>query len=353
MLTIGSLFSGIGGLELGLERAGLGPVLWQAEQDPYCQRVLAKHWPVAKRYDDVRDIDGRAERVDLICGGFPCQDISNAGKRAGMAGERSGLWREYARIIRELRPRFVVVENVSALLGRGFGDVLGDLAACGYDLQWDCVPAAAVGAPHRRDRVFVVAWRVPDTERDRVREEPGGRGGCGDGTSEAEPGNVGPAVVHPDGQRLEGRCGNLGDSPGRGQPAHADQALADAEVSRRSRRVEQIRDGSPIPGTRGDGQDCGYMADGDGVGRQSQRGSEVQHGEWSSLGDHVDRRDLPQWPPAPDDMHAWGRVQASAQPAFCRISHGVPDRAHRLRALGNAVVPQVAEVIGRVIVGMA
>jgi site-specific DNA-cytosine methylase len=105
--------------------------------------------------------------VDVLCGGFPCQDLSYAGKGAGLDGERSGLWGEYARLIRELRPRYVVVENVSALLARGLGRVLGDLAACGYDAEWDCIPASAVGAPHRRDRVWLVAYPNADAMRDR------------------------------------------------------------------------------------------------------------------------------------------------------------------------------------------
>jgi DNA (cytosine-5)-methyltransferase 1 len=157
---IGSLFSGIGGLELGLERATGGHVVWQVERDAWCRRVLAKHWPKAERFDDVCTVGAASlAPVDVICGGFPCQDISFAGKGAGLDGERSGLWYEYARIVRELRPRIVVVENVAALLVRGLDAVLGTLASLGYDAAWDCVPAASVGAPHRRDRLFVVAWR--------------------------------------------------------------------------------------------------------------------------------------------------------------------------------------------------
>jgi DNA (cytosine-5)-methyltransferase 1 len=173
----GSLFSGIGGFDLGFERAGIRTV-WQVEIDAHCRKVLARHFPDAQRFEDVRECcgidcldpgrwrDGEppCERkhylrpVDIISGGFPCQDISNAGKRAGIDGERSGLWSEYARIIRELRPRFVVVENVAALLGRGMERVLGDLAACGYDAEWDCIPASSFGAPHSRDRVWIVAY---------------------------------------------------------------------------------------------------------------------------------------------------------------------------------------------------
>jgi DNA (cytosine-5)-methyltransferase 1 len=157
-LTFGSLFAGIGGFDLGLERAGM-ICKWQVELDDYASRVLAKHWPNVPRHDDVRTFP-TAERdwsVDLICGGFPCQDISGAGTKRGLAGERSGLWREFARIIGFLRPRYVVVENVSALLVRGMGTVLGDLAALGYDSEWHCIPAAAVGAPQFRDRVWIVA----------------------------------------------------------------------------------------------------------------------------------------------------------------------------------------------------
>ena len=158
-MTIGSLFSGIGGLELGLEWAGLGPTLWQVEREPYAQTILARHWPDATRYDDVCTVGGKdLAHVDIMCGGFPCQDLSFAGKGAGLAGARSGLWSEYVRIVREVRPRFVIVENVAALLGRGLGRVLGDLAESGYDAWWDCVPASACGAPHRRDRLFIVAY---------------------------------------------------------------------------------------------------------------------------------------------------------------------------------------------------
>ena len=156
------LFSGIGGFSLGLERTGGFETVAFCEIEEYPRRVLAKHWPHVPCYDDVRTLtadrlaaDGIA--VDVICGGFPCQDISTAGKGAGLEGERSGLWSEIARLVGELRPRYVIVENVSALLGRGLGTVLGDLAALGYDAEWHCIPASYVGAPHRRDRIWIVA----------------------------------------------------------------------------------------------------------------------------------------------------------------------------------------------------
>lgn len=157
-MTIGSLFSGIGGLELGLEMCGLGPVKWQCEIDPYARAVLRKHWPQAAQYEDVRQLDGTAEPVDIICGGSPCQDISVAGKGAGITGKRSGLWKEYARVVGLLQPSVVFVENVAALRTRGLDVVLGDLAELGYDAEWSCFRAAEVGAPHRRNRLFLLAY---------------------------------------------------------------------------------------------------------------------------------------------------------------------------------------------------
>jgi len=158
-LTFGSLFAGIGGFDLGFERAGM-VCKWQVEIDDYANRVLAKHWPNVHRERDIRECGARnLEAVDVICGGFPCQDISLAGDGAGIDGTRSGLWSEYARIVRELGPRFVIVENVAALLIRGFDRVLGTLANLGYDAEWSCVSACSMGAPHSRDRMFIVANR--------------------------------------------------------------------------------------------------------------------------------------------------------------------------------------------------
>ena len=163
-MKVGSLFAGIGGFDLGLERAGFD-ITWQVEIDPYCQRVLAKHWPAVTRYGDIREVDWHAvEPVDLLCGGFPCQDISLAGKGAGLAGERSGLWFEYAKAIEVLKPRYVLIENVSALRSRGLDQVLGSLAALGYDAEWHCIPACAVGCPQTRDRVWVVAYRQSERQ---------------------------------------------------------------------------------------------------------------------------------------------------------------------------------------------
>lgn len=163
MLTFGSLFAGIGGFDLGLERAGM-TCKWQVEINEFASRILSRHWPSVRRWRDVRDWPQHdTERVDVICGGFPCQDISIAGKGKGLDGERSGLWSEFKRIIRELRPRFVIVENVSAILlprseRAPFGRVLGDLAELGCDTEWEVLPAKAFGSPHERERIFLIAY---------------------------------------------------------------------------------------------------------------------------------------------------------------------------------------------------
>jgi len=158
-MNVLDLFSGIGAFSLGLERAGMRTVAF-CEANERKRAVLAKHWPHIPCFPDVATLSGNQirERVDVICGGFPCQDLSLAGQRAGLAGERSGLWTHYARLIGELRPRFVIVENVPGLLVRGMDRVLGDLAALGFDAEWDCIPAAALGAPHLRARIWLLAY---------------------------------------------------------------------------------------------------------------------------------------------------------------------------------------------------
>jgi DNA (cytosine-5)-methyltransferase 1 len=200
MITVGSLFAGIGGFDLGLERAGM-QVLWQVEKDEYRRRVLEKHWPEIRRYADVREVHGPysythkircngkgqheegsegggesrhqspplgeagkerersgcLEPVDLICGGFPCQPFSNAGKRRGKDDDRN-LWPEFKRIIEECRPRWIVAENVLGLRTIYIDQVLSDLEGMGYATETVVVPAVAVNAPHRRDRFWIVAY---------------------------------------------------------------------------------------------------------------------------------------------------------------------------------------------------
>jgi DNA (cytosine-5)-methyltransferase 1 len=291
-LTIGSLFSGIGGLELGLERAGLGPVLWQVECDPFCRSVLAKHWPNATRYDDVRT--AQPPPADVLCGGFPCQDISDAGKRAGIGGERSGLWEHFARLIGVLRPRYVVVENVSALLSRGMGRVLGDLAALGYDAEWSSLRASDVGAPHRRERIFIVAHAAGQRRA---------RSGKGRECAGVDAAGANCPMAHAAEPRREGPDG-CREPPRERRPPIEPERLGDAWC--------------------------------DGGAPKSRLGGSVD-----GLPSWLDR-----WPAGPGEaQHAWEPPRT--------VQGKSVNRPARLRALGNAVVPRCAEVVGREILAIA
>ena len=159
MLHVGSLFSGAGLCDLGFHQAGFDHRFF-CEADPFCRAVLARHWPGVPVYNDVRTLDGaELPAVDVLVGGFPCQDVSCSGGRAGITqSSRSGLWYEYKRLIGEMRPRYAVIENVKGLLSKGMEIVLSDLSALGYDAEWQSLPAAAFGAPHLRERVFIVAY---------------------------------------------------------------------------------------------------------------------------------------------------------------------------------------------------
>lgn len=184
-LRVLDLFSGIGGFSLGLERTGGFETVAFCEIDPFCRRVLAKHWPEVPIYEDVRQLDASQLARDnlsptVICGGFPCQDISAAGHRAGIDGERSGLWREFARIIGDVRPRYVIVENSLGLVGH-LGRIAGDLSRIRYDAEWSPVSACSVGYPHMRKRLFVVAYPASEWGEQRGRIEfPASRDQTGD-----------------------------------------------------------------------------------------------------------------------------------------------------------------------------
>jgi DNA (cytosine-5)-methyltransferase 1 len=317
-LRVLDLFSGIGGFSLGLERTGGFETVAFCEIDPFCRKVLAKHWPRVKQYEDVRELT--AERlgsdgisVDVICGGFPCQDISTAGRGAGIGGERSGLWKEYARLIGELRPIYLVVENVAALLGRGLGDVLGDLAEIGFDAEWHCIPAAAIGAPHRRDRIWIVAHPYRSERRE-----------------------IGSTCGRMAGQeRLpQGSKGSGGFAPG-GEidVAHATFMLGNG--SKHNGRSD--RKG---PRSVSESGDCCGNAD-------------VADSECRRLqGRDVQRAGAPTIIPATFGRHCGGREFGApwwTEPNVGRVAHGVPHAMDRLKALGNAVVPQIPELIGRAI----
>lgn len=293
MLKLLDLFSGIGGFSLGLERSGAFETVAFCEIEPYCQKVLAKHWPKVPIYNDVRTItaeqlaaDGIA--VDAICGGFPCQDISTAGKGAGLAGERSGLWYEYARIIGEVRPRYVIVENVAALLARGLDEVLRALDALGYDAEWHCIPASAVGAPHRRDRVWIVAYTN----------------------------DYGSEVRH-----LKYSKQNI-----KGQADYALSCCENVAYADRERKLQS--QGRVNYKWRWPSNGCETVADAYSAQCEGSSLSGRIYEEYANSG-----------------CSSWWSVE----PDVGRVANGVPARAHRLRALGNAVVPQIPELIGRAI----
>jgi DNA (cytosine-5)-methyltransferase 1 len=152
------LFSGIGGFSLGLERTGGFKTVGFCDSDKKTHLVLKKHWAAVPIYDDVSTLKGSdLGTIDIITGGFPCQDLSVAGKGAGLAGARSGLWFEFHRLIKETQPKWVIAENVAVLRSRGLDQVLRSLDEIGYDAEWHCISASAVGAPHRRDRIWIVA----------------------------------------------------------------------------------------------------------------------------------------------------------------------------------------------------
>jgi DNA (cytosine-5)-methyltransferase 1 len=160
-LSVFDIFSGIGGFSIGLEKAGMQTVAF-CEKDSFCQKILKTHWPDVPVFSDIskvcKDDLKTLGPIDIIAGGFPCQDISCAGKQVGINGSRSGLWKEFKRLINELKPRYAIIENVANLRSKGLVTVLQDLWEIGYNAEWHCIPASAFGAPHRRDRIWIMAY---------------------------------------------------------------------------------------------------------------------------------------------------------------------------------------------------
>lgn len=160
-LKVLDIFSGIGGFSLGLEKAGMETIAF-CENNKFCQEVLKTHWQDIHVFSDIRDLGKKdlshLSKIDVIAGGFPCQDISVAGKQEGIQGERSGLWKEFKRLIDEVKPKYAIIENVANLRSRGLSRVLKDLWEIGYDAEWHLLPASAFGAPHRRDRIWIIAY---------------------------------------------------------------------------------------------------------------------------------------------------------------------------------------------------
>lgn len=323
MYTAGSLFSGIGGIDLAFSRAGFD-VRWQVEIEPFCRAVLTKHsvqhWPNAVRHEDVRNV-GRhnLEAVDVIFGGFPCQDISIAGKGAGIKeGTRSGLWFQFARIISELRPKLVLLENVPVITGRGADIVLGQLSEMGYDAEWGIIPASSVGAPHERERWWCVAYsqnwyystnegqRKDSWESSGSGERSGLQHGFGNGCTE-----LGNSI----GERLQGNSAKrVGTQEGRltekigsdnRQFACIQHRIPERDVAESAHRKPYSIMGRAI----------------DGLSRQL---------------------DCNRWPARPKHpQHEWESKRTTTKRE--------PTASARLIALGNAVVPQVVQPIAEAI----
>ena len=275
-LTVGSLFSGIGGLDLGLERAGM-KVIWQSEIDPYACKVLKKHWPEVPNHGDIKQIDWRAvEPVDVICGGYPCQPFSTAGKRQGTDDPRH-LWPWVRTAISELRPRYAILENVRGHLSMGGLQVIGELAEIGYDAEWRVVSAAGLGAPHRRERIIIVAYPSDERQQSRGKKEKPQSDRCSIDATQ-------PRGIATNNSRVSGAT----------QLAYPNSKGWQGSIW--SQEFGSSNGRSYVPGT---------------------------NRKWSD-----------EW---------------IAEPNVGRVAHGVSKRMDKLRGLGNAVVPQVAEYIGRLI----
>ena len=310
-LTVGSLFSGIGGLDLGLERAGM-QVIWQSEIEPYCCRILKKHWPEVVNHGNIKQIDwNNIEKPDIICGGYPCQPFSTAGKRRGEQDERH-LWPWVRECISELRPRYAILENVRGHLSMGGTTVIGELASIGYDAEWRVVSAASVGANHRRDRIIIVAYPSQLFSN-----------GSDDNTR--------------DGSRPQ-TFPELGDSSGSQDLAYTAQQHSDERGHASNQGTFRQRQGIQEP-TRGSGcaeslPDTDTREDGGWDGSLQQGTGTV----FSRADNGRGTQEYAGW--------EWWETE----PDVGRVAHGIPSRVDRLRGLGNAVVPQVAEVIGRLVV---
>jgi len=352
-LRYGSLFSGIGGIDLGMDMAGF-ECAWQVEIDDYCRQILDKHWPEVPKYKDIYEVKGKEiEPVDVLCGGFPCQPVSVAGKRGGVDDER-WLWDEFYRLICEIRPRWVVAENVTGLFsansGRAFAGVLRDLAEGGYDAVWDVYPAGGpggVGAPHRRERVFIVAhtdsskqaeksrdlekeFKVSSVDRKNISTVVSGGGSKDVANTRCEHGK------QRDTTKLEKDKAKRSARTIHNQSGSKRQSNKMANTSDNGRKTLDGRGGKQVRGKGATSKASRksvskYVAD---------TNSERRCGRNAKRQDAKDVRQ----PPRCQIDGQW-----DVEPNVGRVANGVPNRVDRLRALGNGVVPQVAYKVARMI----
>lgn len=374
MFTLGSLFAGIGGIDLGFEATGKFKTKWQVEIDEHASKVLRKHWPSVARWKNVKTFPPRPIKdwqVDVIAGGFPCQDLSFAGRGAGLEGERSGLFHEIIRVARIIRPRAIVLENVAALYVRGLDVVLGELAQIGYDAEWHCISASSVGAPHKRDRVFIIAWDTNGEYDDSIREvqersaTKSSRSGANlrDANGDSKP----AGSVHAEAPELQGNLANASSSGNWGEPGNAS---GQRRESTDARQPTVVRQGNGQIET--DGIEPGGKAEPnptEAVGNAPSIGVQRFGAGWLKIAQAHAGEKLPVRPSVEfsdangerlqggttkheNATHA-GELRGSSgewhywdfEPDVGRVAYGVPGRSHRLKGLGNAVVPQCAQVI--------
>jgi len=332
------LFSGIGGFSLGLERAGMETVAF-CENDKFCQKVLAKHWPDVPVHTNIEELDGREYKgtVDLICGGFPCQPFSVAGQQRGKEDDRA-LWPEMLRVIREVEPAWIIGENVPGIINMELDNVLSDLEGAGYSCQTFVIPACAVDAKHRRDRVWIIASHT------NFKSKPGGS------QYEAE------RSRQLDGAHAESEFSKRAEPEGnqRGKPeiptGNRGHAVAHANSGLGNQQKEQIQAGRNAANSSGeDVADTsikrlqGSEETGDSLGSGTNRE------QLSARFGGVSGRDKPSAQPGMGGMVDGVSRWMDEPEGIPRVIGKVPDRVHRLKALGNAVVPQVVEVLGRMV----
>ena len=329
-MRVGSCFSGVGMFDYGLQQAGY-EIAWQIEWDEWCRRVLTKHWPDVPKYSDIREVDAnRLEPVDLLIGGYPCQPFSAAGQRQGQADDRH-LWPEMFRIIQALRPTWVIGENVAGHISMGLDDVLSDLEGEGYTCQAFVIPACAVNAPHRRDRVWIVA-HTTGTQRQAGAEKPGVLRALSENGAEFDhadrPDKTRADVANANTEGVEGRTNTRSISRGR---------------ANRKQYTWRLGTGATVRPTQ---SRLGRNADGltDRI-----HAARYPIGYWPTptaqdfkrRGPNSQQQGLPEHVRYPT---ALGQPQHEWEPP--RVAQGIPDRVNRLKALGNGGMWQIPYIIG-------
>ena len=327
------LFSGIGGFSLGLQNTGGFETVAFCEIEPYCHRVLNKHWKDVPIYNDIKELTYdtlQADGIepDVITGGFPCQDISVAGKQKGIIGERSSLWSEYARLIEDVRPKWAIIENVPTLRSKGLTLVLQNLSEIGYHAEWHCIPCSAIGGLHRRDRIWIIAYPLANSRC------TFGQGSIIEGENANE---IGEEFTN-----QYQRSSSTSRDDRRTQETEEDKAtsvrgtISESEVSHRT------VSNSMCKGLEGSKQDAVHSG-------QSEEGIE---GTLRSASESSGLRGEPKHIVTREQIERFtqqAKPQWTTEPKLDRVAYGIPRRVDRLRGLGNAVLPQIPQFLGECI----